>query len=168
VTSHIDWLKRANCRDEDPELFWPSETDVAGQEAALAICALCPVQAECLALARQLRAQDGVWGGKYRGKIESRTRRPMPACGTPSGYRRHLRLKEATCEPCRLAHNAASARSYKRIKGQPKCQKLNADEVRAIREASAAGQSTRSLASSYGLSCSQINKIIRRLMWVNV
>lgn len=102
----LDWRARAACLNKDPELFWPSETDMAGQNAAIAVCHPCPVKNKCTALARQLRAQDGIWGGKYRGN--PRTRRPIPDCGTPSGYRRHLRLKQPTCEPCRLANNAAS------------------------------------------------------------
>lgn len=33
-------------------------------------------------------------------------RRAVAACGTVSGYQRHKRLKEKTCEECRLAYNA--------------------------------------------------------------
>lgn len=179
----FDWRARAVCRDEDPELFFPAETDIAGREAAQAICARCPVQAECGALGRRLRAKDGVWGGQYRGKLQAGRGRPPAACGTPSGYRRHLRLKEPTCELCRLANNAATkdAPAYRAAHaerkpavpkpvrtGPPKCQKLTAEEVRAIREASSAGQSARSLALRYSMSPTQICKIIRREAWANV
>ena len=36
--------------------------------------------------------------------------RPVAACGTRSGYRRHQRLKEAVCGPCREAFRAYSRR----------------------------------------------------------
>ena len=61
-----DWRHHALCRDEDPELFFPVglstgyDTQVG---AAKAICALCPVQHDCLAWARQTRQRHGVWGG---------------------------------------------------------------------------------------------------------
>ncbi len=172
MTPPVDWRYRAACRNEDPELFWPSETDVAGKEAALAVCAICPVQAECSALGREMGVTDGVWGARYCGKSQSGPGRLPAACGTPSGYRRHLRLKEPTCEACRLANSTATRErpSYRAalVEGPPKCQKLTADEVHAIREASAAGQSARSLALRYNMSHSQISKIIRRDAWVDV
>lgn len=33
-------------------------------------------------------------------------------CGTPSGYRKHQRLEEKPCEPCRLAKNKAKVGYY--------------------------------------------------------
>jgi hypothetical protein len=58
VVRASDWRAHAACRDEDPELFFPTGTTgplVAAQtRAALDVCAVCPVRAECLeeALAR--------------------------------------------------------------------------------------------------------------------
>lgn len=39
--------------------------------------------------------------------------RKIPECGTRSGYNRHLRLKEPTCELCRAAQSASAKRLYK-------------------------------------------------------
>lgn len=62
----IDWLDRAACRDEDPELFFPL-TDMgpgAQQTAqAKAVCARCPVRAECLESALANGLDYGIFGG---------------------------------------------------------------------------------------------------------
>ena len=49
------------CRGADPELFFPGPGQSADQ--AKAICASCPVRAECLALAHANGERFGVWGG---------------------------------------------------------------------------------------------------------
>ncbi|HAY43207.1 MAG TPA: hypothetical protein DCY59_06480 [Micrococcaceae bacterium] len=36
-------------------------------------------------------------------------------CGTPSGAKKHRRLKEPRCEPCRLAENAKALESKRRL-----------------------------------------------------
>jgi WhiB family redox-sensing transcriptional regulator len=59
------WRKRALCRDEDPELFFPLAED--GPDAwmideAKAICAVCPVRSACLDFAL-VAAADGTYGG---------------------------------------------------------------------------------------------------------
>ncbi|MEU9592139.1 WhiB family transcriptional regulator [Streptomyces sp. NPDC048193] len=62
----MEWLRRAACVDEDPELFFPVGTtgpalrDVA---AAKSVCARCPVRTQCLALALETVPTSGVWGG---------------------------------------------------------------------------------------------------------
>lgn len=53
VTS-TDWMSRAECRDEDPDLFIGPEAEAwhekAAREAkALKVCARCPVTAACRA-----------------------------------------------------------------------------------------------------------------------
>lgn len=55
------WKSKGICAGLDPEMFHPRRGE--GEEAAKAICAQCPVQAECLeyALANVMRV--GVWGG---------------------------------------------------------------------------------------------------------
>lgn len=40
--------------------------------------------------------------------------RRLPACGTPSGYNRHLRLREPIDDACRHAASAAAARRARR------------------------------------------------------
>ena len=64
---------------------------------------------------------------------------PANACGTNSGYRRHLRAGEPTCQACRKAHTAD-----KRIR-------LNTPEVRAETNARAAAgrRAQRRLAAEY-------------------
>jgi WhiB family transcriptional regulator, redox-sensing transcriptional regulator len=62
----LDWQARAVCRDVDPELFFPSAEAgpaYARQVAAgKAVCARCPVRAECLAWALE-RLPYGIAGG---------------------------------------------------------------------------------------------------------
>jgi WhiB family redox-sensing transcriptional regulator len=66
------WRARAACKDADPELFFPDRagTDIS---AAQAICAGCPVQAECHEFAEATKQVHGVWAGVDRG--DSGTRR---------------------------------------------------------------------------------------------
>ena len=62
----MEWLQRAACTHEDPELFFPVGTSgpaVRDEEAAKRICARCPVASECLAWALRTRQTSGVWGG---------------------------------------------------------------------------------------------------------
>jgi WhiB family transcriptional regulator, redox-sensing transcriptional regulator len=62
----MEWLRRAACVGEDPELFFPVGTqgpalrDIA---AAKRVCARCPVTPECLDLALSGGQTSGVWGG---------------------------------------------------------------------------------------------------------
>jgi WhiB family transcriptional regulator, redox-sensing transcriptional regulator len=62
----MEWLRRAACVGEDPELFFPVGTsgpalrDVA--EAKL-VCARCPVMDDCLDWALRTGQTSGVWGG---------------------------------------------------------------------------------------------------------
>lgn len=59
-TDDRDWRDRAVCRDVDPELFWP-EPGMSAQ-AALALCASCPVLGDCReAFLAQPRDEGGVW-----------------------------------------------------------------------------------------------------------
>jgi WhiB family redox-sensing transcriptional regulator len=59
-TDREHWRSNAACREADPELFFP---DGAVQSAqAKAVCATCPVQAECLRWALSSGERYGVWG----------------------------------------------------------------------------------------------------------
>jgi WhiB family transcriptional regulator, redox-sensing transcriptional regulator len=53
------WQDDAACRDYDPALWF----DPVAEDAAVAICATCPVQPECLERALTTRETFGVWGG---------------------------------------------------------------------------------------------------------
>lgn len=56
-----EWMRQGNCRDEPPNLFFPS--DGAGVDIARQLCATCPVKEPCLEYALRNRIDHGVWGG---------------------------------------------------------------------------------------------------------
>jgi len=66
------WRQLAACKGHDPELFYPLPGDNAAREKAIAICAACPVTAQCDALALRSQAHDGVWAGIDRGVANAR------------------------------------------------------------------------------------------------
>lgn len=68
------WRQRAACRllaPEDRWIFWPGRGDGETVVAAKAVCATCPVSADCLAYAIEA-GELGVWGG-----TSTRERRQM-------------------------------------------------------------------------------------------
>lgn len=75
-----DWQMQAACRGEDPSLFFHPEGErgelrEARQRAAKAICASCPVMAECREHALTVREPYGVWGGLSEDEREAIYRR---------------------------------------------------------------------------------------------
>ena len=72
------WMSRSACSRADPELFFPSGTDAAGPgqaRKAKAVCAHCPVRAQCLAFALATSQKHGVWGGTTEDERRTMTRR---------------------------------------------------------------------------------------------
>lgn len=65
----VTWLADAACRGTDPNLFYPDAEDKK-VHAALELCAVCPVQGECLAyaFATPVQHDHGVWGGMKEGE----------------------------------------------------------------------------------------------------
>lgn len=62
----MDWRHRAECLNEDPELFFPigsSGPAMAQVERAKAVCERCDVQEVCLKWALDNNQDAGVWGG---------------------------------------------------------------------------------------------------------
>jgi WhiB family transcriptional regulator, redox-sensing transcriptional regulator len=62
----MDWLDRARCLDQDPELFFPIGTTGLALdqiEDAKAVCLRCEVRTQCLAWALETAQDAGVWGG---------------------------------------------------------------------------------------------------------
>ena len=55
------WMWDALCAQTDPEAFYPDEHGSVGP--AKAVCAVCPVLAECRAYALETDQRFGVWGG---------------------------------------------------------------------------------------------------------
>ena len=77
------WFRRAACRNSDTSLFFPGRySPPSAAAAALAICATCPVQAECLQYALDADEKIGIWGGtngrdrrRYKQRNQTFTRR---------------------------------------------------------------------------------------------
>jgi WhiB family redox-sensing transcriptional regulator len=59
------WRSLGACRLEDPELFFPMAqgSGLDQLQRARAVCARCPVRAECLSFAVETVQDHGVWGG---------------------------------------------------------------------------------------------------------
>ena len=81
----MDWVHRARCKDEDPELFFPIGTagPAASQiAAAKSVCSRCEVRLECLEWAMGTGQEAGVWGGlsedERRGLRRARRRGEIP------------------------------------------------------------------------------------------
>ncbi|GHF47645.1 WhiB family redox-sensing transcriptional regulator [Amycolatopsis bartoniae] len=80
MTYQSSWQERAACRDEDPELFFPVSAMGPGARQvaqAKAVCARCPVRAECLQYALDTGLDHGIFGGTTdaeRRKLFRRTR----------------------------------------------------------------------------------------------
>jgi len=75
------WRQQARCLGADPDIFYPEDDEDEGLEAK-AVCAMCPVAAECLEHAIAVREKFGVWGGlttKERRRIIRRRRRQAAA-----------------------------------------------------------------------------------------
>ena len=71
-----NWVGKAACRGLDPAIFYPQTDEEA--DAAKAVCAVCPVNEDCLEHAILHREKNGVWGGateRERLRIIRRRRR---------------------------------------------------------------------------------------------
>ncbi len=106
-TQRPAWMDQAECRGLNPNLFFPERGDVAAE--ARAVCAECPVQAECRQYAIDNGERAGVWGG-LAPKARKRTGQqgPLPGSrpirhGTPAGAQAHRRLGEQPCTDCQRA-----------------------------------------------------------------
>jgi WhiB family redox-sensing transcriptional regulator len=70
-----EWMDLAMCRDDAPEVFFPS--DGVGVEKARRICDRCEVKDLCLEYALVEEIEHGVWGGaseRERRRIKKRRR----------------------------------------------------------------------------------------------
>ncbi|WP_420623756.1 WhiB family transcriptional regulator [Candidatus Poriferisodalis sp.] len=68
ATDLLAWQRHAACRGLEAEIFYPPDSDGAGDEEgafeAKAVCAACAVSGECLEYALAVREKEGVWGGQ--------------------------------------------------------------------------------------------------------
>ena len=55
------WMLQARCLDADPEAFFPEKG--GSTREAKRICAICPVQQDCLSHALENDERFGIWGG---------------------------------------------------------------------------------------------------------
>jgi WhiB family transcriptional regulator, redox-sensing transcriptional regulator len=115
-----DWTELAECTGLT-DLFYPERGDDV--TAAKAVCAGCPVKAECLEFAVVNGEAWGVWGGtsererrrirRERGITATRSPKPIEH-GTDEGYQAHRRLAESPCDKCREAHAVAEREARER------------------------------------------------------
>lgn len=60
------WMSEAECRNSNPDLFYPSATGRWSQRRireALQVCRRCPVIADCLAWAFEMKDGHAILGG---------------------------------------------------------------------------------------------------------
>jgi WhiB family redox-sensing transcriptional regulator len=62
----MNWRGMAACRDYDPEWWYPMPLDHATREKAAAVCAECPVTAQCREFADATGTTVGIWAGEDR------------------------------------------------------------------------------------------------------
>jgi hypothetical protein len=55
------WARRAACKPYPKDVFFPPKGNTGPAQAAIAICAGCPVRVRCLAA--NINEQFGIWGG---------------------------------------------------------------------------------------------------------
>jgi hypothetical protein len=103
VLKTVDWRSAAACKSA-PGLFFGPDGETGSERErreakAKAVCAVCPVSAECFRLFRAIGAEDGVWGGlgeADRGRSYASSRSHKPA-----GERERLEAIRAAGErPC--------------------------------------------------------------------
>lgn len=71
------WREHAQCRGLGSRLFFPENEEGPETRDAKAICAVCPVEANCLQYAIAAKETYGVWGGttlRERRQIRRRAR----------------------------------------------------------------------------------------------
>lgn len=82
LSAEDDWRKRAACKDEDPELFFPVGTSGAALwqiAEAKTVCRRCPVASKCLSWALEVGEDNGVFGGMSEDERREMKRRHAQA-----------------------------------------------------------------------------------------
>lgn len=126
VAAPRPWASKAACLGLDPNIFHPERGSPSTGRHAKAICAECPVTAECLEDALADVGQLGIAGGtsmkerrlilRQRGAPPRFGPRPQPiAHGTERGASTHRRRGEAPCDLCRDASTTAANNRRNRV-----------------------------------------------------
>ena len=63
LNAELEWQSRAACVSQSDADFFPERGGKRDVAAAKAVCAGCPVRAECLDYALDMRVRFGIWGG---------------------------------------------------------------------------------------------------------
>lgn len=103
-------LQGGACTGADPDLFFPAFAE--DEAAACALCAHCPVRADCLAGAEARGERYGIWGGRNfeRGKRGLPSRSAAPRTGAKTPIRTLAPLdKAARFAELRARHGTISA-----------------------------------------------------------
>lgn len=82
----FDWMDSALCAQVDPDLFILDGKGSHYTKATRAVCAACPVAAECLQHALDLDISDGLYGGltaKERRRLRPAGAHRCPDCDKP-------------------------------------------------------------------------------------
>jgi WhiB family redox-sensing transcriptional regulator len=78
------WTAQALCAQVDPDLWYPEHHSDQACQAAITICAGCPVRADCLEYALAIgEVNEGIWGGLTPTQRQAEQRRR--AAATPRG-----------------------------------------------------------------------------------
>jgi WhiB family redox-sensing transcriptional regulator len=116
-----EWHARAACRNTSPASFFADGRAAPTIARAKAVCAGCPVRAECEACGFA-GDETGVWGGlseaeRHTARVGHPELDPDPTlvvlrrratiCGTVEGYDAHRRHDEEPCDGCLIAHAVA-------------------------------------------------------------
>jgi hypothetical protein len=111
-TERGDWRRWASCRNQDPELFFPTATTGPAYEvqvaAAKAVCAGCPVRGACLTEALS-SIPEGIAGG-----LTEQERRAVGrgTAGRRGGRARRLdQVRDPACAGRRLLGKGWSSRA---------------------------------------------------------
>lgn len=118
----VAWMRGANCRRTDPDLFHQDEwTKRRGLPAEVPpevapVCGACEVRIECLAYALD-NDEFGVWGGTTRQQREA-MKRPIvrakcPACQSSSLFRADL---QQVCGDCGASWEATKIHGHATVK----------------------------------------------------
>lgn len=95
------WMIDAECRSHPPDMWFPPKGDAGIGLAAKAVCAVCPVNVECLTFAVK-HNEVGIWGGLTA--HERRAGHRTPPAPQPHGDAATFRFRNTCgCPECRQA-----------------------------------------------------------------